>query len=340
MLCTMDGGTAAAELMPSGTSLLLPRLDEVPIEHGFCAGDRAAIRLAQTLVALNIAVPSDWQRVHCDPTDYVEATLNHWMDLHGARTIRRRFWLSLTLSNVLDEYLDPGEADPDGRRLYLILHPTSAAYVVAKPTLELLAREHPRLPVTFYEVFTRALSKWVRIYDYRDAEDHVEMLREWAEGEEEQYEIADVAAATPACMKQKALSSRSLRQIVVRRQASTATAIIKATLDLKRVSQRARRPPFTDEMGEQLSDSNPLLPSLLVVFSETDAVEAHFDDESQNMAEASPEPNLIIPLNAFDRAAVKMAFRTVAAACETLEAATRLIDVMPGNERYQTGRDV
>src|SRR5260370_20144477 len=100
----------------------------------------------------------------------------------------------------------------------------------------------------------------------------------------------------------------------MRLQASTASAIVKAMLQLQRVSQRAKRPSFTDEMGEQLADSNPPLPSLLVVFSEADAIEAHFDDESQNMAEASPEPNLIIPLNAFDRTTVKIAFRTVAAA--------------------------
>ena len=61
-----------------------------------------------------------------------------------------------------------------------ILHPDSAACVVAGPTLELLDREHGRLPAIFYHVFTGALNKWVRIYEYRDAEDRVEMLREWA----------------------------------------------------------------------------------------------------------------------------------------------------------------
>ncbi len=333
MLRFRDPGVNTADLMPNGTGLLIPRLDGIPAEHRFRAGDRAAIRLAKTIVELNIADPNDWQRVHHDPTDYVQSTLNRWIDIHGARTIRRRFCFSLMLSSVLDEYFEAGEANPDGSRLYLILQPTSAAYVVAKPTLELLEREHPRLPVTFYHVFTRALSEWVRIYDYRDAEDHVEMLREWAEGEEEQFEIADVAASTPECMKQEPLSARSLRQIRMRHRAGTARAIIKATLELLRVSQRAKRPPFTDEMAEQLSNSNPPLPSLLVVFSESDAVEAHFDDESQNMIEASPEPNLVIPLNAVDHNTVKTAFTIVATACRTLEAATRLIDLMPGNER-------
>jgi hypothetical protein len=338
MVYATDRGVAASGLMPNGTGLLIPRLDQVLVEHRFRAGDRAAIRLAQALVELNIANLSDWQQAHGNPTDFLQATLNRWIDLQGAQTIRRRFCLSLTLSDVLDEYFDAGEADPDGRRLYLILHPTSAAYVVARPTLDLLEREHTRLPATFYNLFTQALSKWVRIYDYRDAEDHVEMLRECAEGEEDQYEIADVAAATPACMKQKVLSSKSLRQIVMRLNESKARAIMKATLELQRTSHRAKRPPFTEDVGEQLSDSNPPLPSMLVVFSEADAIEAHFDDESENMAEASPEPNLIIPLNAFDHTTVKMAFYTVAAACNTLQAATRLIDLMPGNERFRIDR--
>jgi hypothetical protein len=55
-------------------------------------------------------------------------------------------------------------------------------------------------------------------------------------------------------------------------------------------------------VGEQFADSNPPLPSVLVVFAENDSVEAQFDDESQNMMECTPEPNLIIPLNAFDHA--------------------------------------
>ncbi len=166
------------------------------------------------------------------------------------------------------------------------------------------------------------------------------MLREWIEGEEEEYEIADVAASTPACMKQKPLSSGSLRHILRRVAGTKVRAIMEATLELHRASKRARRPPFIDNMREQLADSNPPLPSVLVVFSESDAIEAHFDDESQNMTEASPEPNLIIPLNAADHGTVKIAFTTVAVVCRTLAAATRLIDLMPGNERYQSDRDI
>ena len=152
--------------MASGSHLVIPHLDGIPTEHRFHAGGRASIRLAQTSLEVDIADPTDWRRVRHDPTAYVEATLNRWIDLHGGKTIRRRFNLRLTLSELVDEYADAAEQDPDGRRLYLILYPDSAAYVVAGATLELLEREHGRLPATFYHVFTGALNKWLRIYDF------------------------------------------------------------------------------------------------------------------------------------------------------------------------------
>jgi hypothetical protein len=45
--------------------------------------------------------------------------------------------------------------------MYLVLEPESAGYVVLGPTLELLEAVHPRLPVTFFDLFTHALNRWV-----------------------------------------------------------------------------------------------------------------------------------------------------------------------------------
>jgi hypothetical protein len=321
-------------LIGSGSHLLIPSLDRVPFEHHFHAGERAATRLAQVLLELNIADPSDWQHVRRDPTDYVQATLNRWIDLHGGKAIRRRFCLRLTLSEVVDEYLEAGESDPDGQRLYMFLHPDSAAFVVAGPTLKLLGREHPRLPASFYRLFTGALNRWVRTYDHTDAEDHVAMLREWAEGEEEEYEIADVAASVPAGMKEKPLGLRTLRRMATQARGEGVKALLAAALELERTSGLVPRPEVTDEMREQLMDTNPPLPAALVVFAENDSVEAQFEDESQSWGEVSSEPNLIFPLSAFDHESIRSAFHILAVVCRTLATASRLIDLMPGNEKW------
>lgn len=322
--------------MATGGHFGIPHLDGVPGDYRFHAGERASIQLAQALLEVDIADPSNWHRVRRDPSAFVGLTLQRWIDLHGGKAIRRRFNLRLTLSDQADEYTEAAEQDPDGRRLFLMLDPDAAAYVVAGPTLELLEREHARLPATLYHVFTGALNKWVRAYDYRDAEERVEILREWTEGEDEQCEIADVAGSIPACVKQKALGLKRLERLGAKAGSSEARAVIGATLNLHRASEKAKRPEVTDEIREQLGDSNPPLPGALVVFAENDGIECQFDDDSQNMMECTPEPNLIIPLNAFNPSSVQSAFTTLAAVCETLESASRLIDLMPGNEKWVT----
>jgi hypothetical protein len=57
-----------------------------------------------------------------------------------------------------------------------------------------------------------------------------------------------------------------------------------------------------------------------------------FDDEAQTAMEVTPHPNLIIPLKPVDPPTVLRGFQTLGVACETLAAASRLIDLMPGNE--------
>ena len=52
------------------------------------------------------------------------------------------------------------------------------------------------------------------------------------------------------------------------------------------------------------------------------------------MMEVTPEPNLIIPFSPGDAASVQSVFRTFAVACETIAAASRLVDLMPGNDKY------
>ena len=51
------------------------------------------------------------------------------------------------------------------------------------------------------------------------------------------------------------------------------------------------------------------------------------------MLEVTPEPNLIIPFDGQTREGVLGAFTVLEVACNTLSVASRLIAIMPGNER-------
>jgi hypothetical protein len=206
--------------------------------------------------------------------------------------------------------------------------------VVLNPVIELLEKTHPCLPAAFYSIFASSLNRWVRVYDYRDGEERVEMLREWYEGEEntDQYELPDIEGCTPKCLKETPLGLRALDELGQNVRSDDVKLLIHGLLTLRRISRQAKRPEFTEEMGQQLMDGNPPLPCLLAAFSSGDAVVGCFDDESQSAMEATPDPNLIIPLNLADPPSIRHGFRTLAVACETLAAASRLIDLMPGND--------
>ncbi|HEV2495728.1 MAG TPA: hypothetical protein VG204_21945 [Terriglobia bacterium] len=327
---------SAADLMGTGDQLSIPRLEGIPQEYLYSAGDSALIVLARTLVEVSQAAPEDWESAHRDPGAYVLRTVERWIAAHGGAAIRRRFDVYATLGSDLNEYSGKNEENPDGTQLYLTVDPDRCGFVVLGPTLESLEKAHPRLPATFYSLFMRALNHWVRVYDYKDAEDRVTMLKDWIEGEadEDQYEIPDVEGCIPAYIKGKALGRRKLREVRAELGNTQVGLLVDALLDLADISGQAKRPELTDRMREEFCDTNPPLPSLLAVFTEGDAVEGCFDDEGQTMMEVTPEPSVILPFNAHQPESVRQACRTFGVICDTLAAASRVIDLMPGTERW------
>jgi hypothetical protein len=318
-------------LMAPPCEVALPTLEKMPTEQRISADDREVIALAEILVKSDIAVVEDWKESGSDATKYLLLTLQRWIRHHGGASIRRRFDLDLTLSDRLVDYSDEG--GPEGT-LYLVVDPNGAAFALLNPAIELLEKAHARLPATFLRYFVGSLARWVRVYDYHDAEERVEMLREWYEGEEnpEQYEVPDIEGCTPKCLKERPLSLRGLKQLSGSVRSREVRAIVSGLLELCSISQRTKRPEFTEDMGEQLMDSNPPLPCLLAAFSSGDAVVGCFDDEAQTAMETTPQPNLIIPLKLADSPSVRQGFQTLGVVCDTLAAASRLIDLMPGND--------
>jgi hypothetical protein len=327
---------ASGQLIAQGAGLLIPRLAGIPLIHRVVADDRLAVMLAKAVVELNIAVPRDWKRAEGDPTSFTRLTLERWIKTHGGQAIRRRLLLVATISDTPCEWTERDESKPN--QLFLIVEPSEASCgcVTFGPTLQLLEKVHPRLPVTFYNLFVGALNCWIRTYDFRDAEERAETLREWAsqEPDADQYEIPDVQGSIPACMRQAALDQVELARLNDKINDPLATKLVEAALALDHVSAQAKRPDLGDDIGQQLSDCNPPLPCLLALFAEGDPVAAAFDEEAQGMLEVTPEPNLIIPFDPANTESVRDAFQVFGVACETIAAASRLIDLMPGNDKW------
>jgi hypothetical protein len=331
---------STSQLMPPGTGLLLPRLDGIPLIHRLVADDRLAVMLAEALVDLDIAVAGDWNKAGNDPTSYVRLTLDRWIRTQGGPAIRRRFLLSALISNTPSDWAEPDHSQPN--RLFLIVEPSEATCgcVNFGPTLQSLESVHPQLPATFFHLFVGALNAWLRVYDFRDAEDRVEMLREWAaqEPNADEYEIPDVEGSIPPCMKQEPLDDAGLTRLKEQITDQLALKLIDGVIALDHVSAQAKHPELDDNIRERLSDCNPPLPCLLALFADADAISACFDEEAQGMLEVEPEPNIIIPFDPTDSQSVRQAFHAFGVACQTIAAASKLIDLMPGNDQWIIAR--
>lgn len=327
---------SSGQLMAKGAGLLLPRLTGVPLVHRVVADDRLAVMLAKALAELDIAVPLDWKKAECDPTSFTRFTLERWIRAHGGSTIRRRFLLVASISDAPCDWAERDESKPN--QLFLIVEPSEASCgcVTFGPTLELLEKVHPHLPATFFHLFVGALNRWTRVYDFRDAEERAETLREWAaqEADADQYEIPDVQGSIPPCMRQTALDEGELACQMAKINDPLTAKLVEAAINLDRLSAQAKRLELGDDIGQQLSDCNPPLPCLLALFAEADGIEACFTEEADGMLEVTPEPNLIIPFDPTHTVTVSDAFHVFGVACETIAAASRLIDLMPGNDKW------
>ena len=323
---------ATPGLMAVGGPLTIPRLQGVPTEYRFFDGIDVAANLAKTLVATGLADPGRWGHVDRDPFRFVERALRDHVGAHGGPEIDREFHLSLGLASDLDPYGSEGDREGAEGQMYLVLEPENAGYVVMGPTLRMLKAVHPRLPVTFFDLFTGALNRWIRVYDQRDALERVEQLREWydADPQGENVELPAVDAAIPDCLRQKCIpvKERFVARLAATVRNQRVRALLEGVIELSRISVQGRRPEIGELVETRLADSNPPVPALVAVFNKNDAVEGCFDEECQGMLECLPEPNVILPFRAEDADSVREAFRLLAVICGVLRHGARLITLM------------
>jgi hypothetical protein len=137
----------------------------------------------------------------------------------------------------------------------------------------------------------------------------------------------------PPCMKRKPLGGKGLKAMLSRMAPkSRAARLVRTTLELKRVSDRVKLPEIPEPVRELFCDCNPPVPVLLAIYQLGDAIEACFDDERQSMLELTPEPWPLIPFNGTDRESTRKAFDILGGVLDTLVAARRVLNLVPGWE--------
>src|SRR5579863_3913199 len=270
-------GVPSTCLMAAGSGLTIPRLDGVSVAHQLRQGEQATARLARAFVQADLAEIDDWISAKRNPFEFLKRSLDRWLKDHRVSGIQEQFFLDLTISTSLDRYFAPNDcssadASPE---VFLTLEPESAGYVILGPTLRLLEATHSRLPATFVQLFLNALNRWVRVYDYRDALDRVERLRDWYESDPEggEVELPDIKRCIPPSLKRRPLSAKSVAKIVPCIENQLARQLMELVVELNRSSSQGVRPEIGEGTRGLLMDCGEPVPALLAVFQRNDSIE-------------------------------------------------------------------
>jgi hypothetical protein len=217
--------------------------------------------------------------------------------------------------------------------MFLYMEAASCGFVNLGPALALCEKEHPQLPVTFARMFLHGLGRCFRIYDDRDAGEHLSMLEDNYDPEEGREALPDRKKLLPPCMDQRPLRGAALRTILGRMAPrNRVLRLLNAAFEVDRISRRVRLPVIPEPIREMFCDCNLPLPILLAIYQQGDAIEACFDDESKSMLELTPEPWPLIPFDGTDSISTDRAFRCLKGALDALVAARRVLDLVPGWE--------
>lgn len=317
-------------LMPPGGGLGLPGLVGVPLGFSIVEEVTRLTTLVEHLVRANLACASDWLDSKRQIVSFVQLTLERLSRQWLSETTAQEFPLILSLTDSPEQI--EGTPDQDGY-FYLILDPDYCGYCVIGPMLERMAEIHPRLPITFFNLFHRPLWRLFRVYNYDDAKQRVEYLCECGYDEEGEAEfIRNVKAAIPASLELQELSRRSWRRLVADCGCPIVQKLFAAADRVREAAVPLKIPQLTRNQEEQLGDTNSPLPVLLTVFQRGDPIEGIFDEEMQYANELPPAPNVIVPFRPENRREAIDAFRTIERVCIVIEAAARVLTMIPGND--------
>ena len=342
-----------------------PRLKGIRWRYCTRWDEGPAAVLGMSLLRLGICRPNDWSG---SAVDFVEQGFRRFCSQNRAADAKRVWVGDLRITDSLFELTEQErnqvEAEREGLadHLYLIGDYEAAASIPVGATLARLEAEHPLLPPAFYEVFTKNLYKWMRVYDYVDAQEHAETWMEDLNDEELEASIyRKVDIEIPTCIKRhsKALKTRRSRKLLqeIRPDTSVARELIRHVLEMDTHGhghEHAWPGQITEKdvpgVGDWLADAEYSRPGCLITWYENDAINACFDEEAQHMGENGPcQPNVALPIHldktskeldeevrrVFDHAGAML--RSLASAAKIVELVRDLYDEYLREHRLESG---
>jgi len=271
-----------------------------------------AATLGMSLLRLGICQPNDWSG---SAVDFVERGFNRFCHQNGAPEAKKVWVGDLRIADTLFELTEQErnqvEAGREGatQQLFLIGDYEAAASIPIGATLARLEAEHELLPTAFYRVFVSNLYKWMRVYEYVDAQEHAEMWMEDLSDEELEASVyRKVETEIPRCIRKRAtrMGYKAARGLLEEIKPATQFARLLTRqvleMDARGLGHDHAWPGRLTEkdvlgVSDWLMDAESSRPGCLITWYENDSINACFDEEAQHMGENGPcVPNMAIPI--------------------------------------------
>src|SRR5215468_4750567 len=341
-------GYDSIPLMGAPLAVTLPRIRGIRPSYCSKNDEQPAVQLALSMFRLGIPRAADWNG---SAVDCAAKALSRFCRSNGIATVSRVFPESTI--RILDslterseyELAQSGETEPSSR-LFLMVDYYQAAMVQIGPTLTLLEKIHKDLPGAFYQVFSTNLWRWMRVYDFHDAEQYAEDEINILEEEElKESFLPKVKEASPVCLKDLPDYDDAIKRLTELRprcRYSQASSLVHQCLELHRWGddQDARWPSQlrerVPEMEDYLENTDYPGPGALIVFDENDAIEACCAEELQYLGQNYQIGSTLIMLIDLEQNAasldkeVQAAFEYLGRMLRSLTAATEMIETIRG----------
>jgi len=328
--------------MAPGPGLTIPRLAVGCMEPFLPANTYSgAFGLARNLLLAGIGMPEDWAQSKGDPVAFMLRTVERTAAGFNRKAIDAvahtdvLFGTSPYISSWHEkEFDDPG-------RVFLAVEATHISIIYLRATLELLGRENPRLPATFYHMLLEGMSSWILCYD----ESACEAFYEWSmdsyleakeageEGLENPQSIASAKGPWLAKRFRPLPSHRIGAAMRALKAGSRACQILEATRRLQTLAKaRERTRPYCDMWDEYYPNGSFSVPFTILAFHEQDLVCQAFQSDEEDWMNGGEQqsPAFATAFSPNDRQSIIAGFEELRHFLRMMEALGELLALLPG----------
>jgi PRTRC genetic system protein F len=328
--------------MAPGTALAVPRLALGALEPFQPSNTYSgAFGLARNLLLAGVGHPEDWEVARGDPVAFMLRTVERDVASFNRKAIDGVAHVDILFgtSPYISSWHEKEYENPD--RVFLAVEATQISIVYLRPTLELLAKVHPRLPATFYRTLLEGVSSWILSYD----ESACEAFYEWRlEAYEEAKESGEEGLEKPQSIetakglwltrRYKPLPATKANAVIEALKPRTqARAILDAIRRLHTLAKaRERTRPYCDMWDEYYPNGSFSVPFTILAFHEQDLVCQAFQSDEEDWMNGGEQqsPAFATAFSADNPFSIANGFEEFRHFLRMMEALGELLALLPG----------